>query len=425
MVRLQQQQEQQLAATRQEAQNRKQRMLDKELEVRARREQSAMEREIEAEKKAPLTGEEVLRNQHLTSLRKIQSLELQASGYMLCDSLKQHRKQREETDTRYNKVHDSIMERDCITELQRRREMEDDARAKRVEARQMLEHQIAEREKKKIWEEEAKAIEAQKILATYKKFEAEEQAKVVHQREQRQVMMTRIAETNKCIKQIKDDAVQREKQEEMVAAAYLRKKAMEEEAKLQDAQRVRKAQEIRTAKLRAQQEKAQDKQAIQDEFRAKKAWEENERKARYKEKRDKEIKRELMQTILGEREQQMQFQQQQQRAMAQVDAQMDQVAEKRVNEEYLRQQAIQQAHRESEHKHGDVLLQQIESNAQRRQMAKLFEQNDAKFLKKKNLRESVLAEKVRQDTLHRLQKQGVPEEYLRELSRMTINASNA
>jgi hypothetical protein len=41
------------------------------------------------------------------------------------------------------------------------------------------------------------------------------------------------------------------------------------------------------------------------------------------------------------------------------------------------------------------------------------------------MKESTLAEKVRQDTLRRLQKQGVPEEYLRELTHMTINEANA
>lgn len=418
-------QERQLAATRYESQEHKRKMMEKELAVRARREQSAMEMEMENEQKALLTGEEVLRNQHLLSIRRINSLTLQASGYKLCDELQAHKKVREQTEATYDRLHDSIMERERVTELQLRQEREADARQKRVNARHMLEEQIAEREKKAIWEEEAKAVEAQKILTTYKQYEAEEKRKMELQVERKRELTAAVAVTNERVKSMKEDAVRREKQEEMVVVAYLRKKVAEEEAKAQEAQRVRKAKELRVAKLRAQQEKAQDKQATQDEFRAKKASDEAETSMRDKERREREAKAALSQTIGRDRERQAAFHDEQKRQQRQLDLHMDAITQAHVEQEHQHQRAALQAAKERELEHGQVLRQQIEGNAARRTKAKLFEQDDAKFLKKKATRESILAEKVRQDALRKLQRQGVPEEYLRELKSMQINEANA
>lgn len=423
---LKQEHEQQLSATRHESEERKRKMMEKELAVRARREQSALEMEIEAEKKTLLTSEDVLRNQHLTSIRRIQSLALQASGYQLCDQLQEHKKGRQDMETRYEHLHDSIMERERVTELQVRKEREAEAHEKRLEARQMLEQQIAERQKKAIWEEETKAIEAQKILNTYKQYEADEKRKIEQQHERMKGMMKDVAHTNERIKQMKEDAVVREKQEEMAVAAYLRKKAAEEEAKVKEEQRIRKFKELRIAKLRAQQEKAQDKQAIQDEFRAKKASEEAERNMRNKEKRDREAKEALTQTILRDRKRQEAFHTEQLLRERQLDLHMDAIAQEHVEQEFQHQRAALQAAKEREMAHGQVLREQIDGNAQRRTKAKLFEQSsDIKYLKKKSTKESILAEKVRLDTLRRLQRQGVPEEYLRELKGMVINESNS
>ncbi|KAF1792248.1 hypothetical protein GQ600_21087 [Phytophthora cactorum] len=212
--------EAQQAVSRHASEERKRRMMEKEIEVRARREQSAMEMELEAERKALLTGNEMINNQHLESLQ--------------------------------------------------RKDAEVEAHAKRMEARQVLEEQISERHKQSIREEEAKDIEAQKILKIYKQYEVEEQRKLEQHHKRQKETMRQVAQTNEQIKHMKEQMVIRDKKEEMAAAAYLRRKALEEEAKLQEEARIRKSKELRTAKLRAQQEKAHDKQAIQDEFRARK-----------------------------------------------------------------------------------------------------------------------------------------------------------
>ncbi|POM64390.1 nuclease domain containing hypothetical protein [Phytophthora palmivora] len=417
--------EEQQAISRHESEERKRRMMEKEIEVRTRREQSAIELELEAERKALLTGNEMINNPHLESLRKINSLAIAATGYQLCDALKERQRERAVMESRYNNIHDSIMERDRRRDIQKRKDVEVEAHARRMEAKQVLEEQIAERHKQAIREEEAKDIEAQKILKTYKQYEMEEQRKIELQREKQTETMRQVALTNEHIKQMKEEMAIRDKREEMAAAAYLRKKALEEEAKLQEEARIRKSKELRTAKLRAQQEKAQDRQAIQDEFRAKKAWEEAEMNTRLKEKRDKEKKIALMQSILQDRKKQEAFHAEQAQRMRALDANMDRIGQQQVEREYQYQKAVESAAKERELKHGEILLQQIESNEQRRLKAKMFEQNDAKFLKKKAMKESILAEKVRVDTLQRLQKRGVPEEYLRELSRMKINESNA
>ncbi|GLE08979.1 hypothetical protein PINS_up020454 [Pythium insidiosum] len=104
-------QEEALRASRRESQERKRHMMEKEIEVRARREQSAMEMELDAERRALLSAEDVLRHQHLVSIRKVNSLATQATGYMTCDALKTHQQARAEVEAKYERLHDQIMER--------------------------------------------------------------------------------------------------------------------------------------------------------------------------------------------------------------------------------------------------------------------------------------------------------------------------
>ncbi|GLD98222.1 hypothetical protein PINS_up006919 [Pythium insidiosum] len=131
-----------------------------------------------------------------------------------------------------------------------------------------------------------------------------------------------------------------------------------------------------------------------------------------------------MHTILEDRKRQEAFHEEQQVQLRKHDALMDQMAQQRLMEDRERAKATEAA-LERAKEHGQRLTEQIRQNAERQQKAKLFEQNDAKFAKKKAMKESIVAEKYRQETLHRLQKQGVAEEYLRELKRMTINETNA
>lgn len=133
----------------------------------------------------------------------------------------------------------------------------------------------------------------------------------------------------------------------------------------------------------------------------------------------------MMQSILQDRKKQEAFHAEQAQRLRDLDASMEWIGQKQVEREYQDYKAAEAAAKERDFKHGDLLQQQIEANEQRRVKAKMVEQNDAKFLKKKTLKESILAEKVRVDTLQRLQKRGVPEQYLRELSRMNINETNA
>lgn len=419
------QQEQQLVATRHEAQERKRHMMEKELQVRARREQTAMEMELEAERKALLTNDDVLQHQHLVSMRRINSLALQATGYMACDALQQHHKIRDAVETKYDRLHDQIMEKERVDELQQRAVDAAVAQAKRIEARQMLEQQIADRHKKKMYEEEAKAIEAQKILHTFKQYEAEEQRKVQQRKDQVHVMMAEVTKTNEQINAMKEAQHRREKYEEQVAAAYLRKKAADEEAKLQEEARIRKAKELRVAKLRAQQEKAQDKCAAHDEFRAKKAWEEREMQARRKEQHDRDKREQTMLQILDDRKRQEAFHAQQRAQHLQMEQHLDQLTAERTEDEYRKQQAKLVAARERQRRQGEVLQDQIQENQQLRAKAKLFAANDATYSKKKAMKESIIADKYRRETLARLEKQGVAEEYLRELKRMQITEHNA
>ncbi|CEG45749.1 uncharacterized protein PHALS_02025 [Plasmopara halstedii] len=417
--------ETQQAVARHESMERKRRMMEKEAEVRARREQSAMEMELDAERQALLSGNEMVNNQHLESLRKINSLSVAAIGYQLCDSLKEHQRERKIVETRYDNVHDSIMERDRRCNNQKRKDDESIAFAKRMEARQMLEVQIAERQRQLIRDEEAKDIESRKILDLYKQYEVEERKKTEQHREKQMEMMRQVTETNERIKDMKEQMLIRDKKEEIAAAAYLRNKVLEEEAKLNENARIRKLKELRIAKLRAQQEKAQDKEALQDEIRSKKSYEETEKKARLKKEQDKEKKQMLLQSIMQDRKKQEIFHIEQSKRMRALDANTDLIGQQQAESEYQRLKAAEIAINARNVMHNTLLLQQIEANNQRRIKDRLFEQNDAKLIEKKAMKDSILAEKVRIDTLQKLKTGGVSEKYLRNLRRMEINETNA
>ncbi|EQC31509.1 hypothetical protein SDRG_10683 [Saprolegnia diclina VS20] len=412
--------EQAKMASRASAQERKNRMVEKELQVRTRREQYATQMELEAERHSLLTKDDLQRHAHLDSVKYIQSLVAKASAATGCDGQLREQAETRQHEAAYNQRLDRLMDADRTRDLLARDEAEKVAREKRVAARKMLEGQILEHQKQQIREEEAKAIEAKKILQVYKQYEVEEQAKVAAHRVQVQHTLQQIAVTNEEIKQMKADAIAQERHEEQVAAKYLRDKAREEERLLNEKAAIRKSQELRTAKLRAQQEKAQDKQLAQDEFKAKKAFEANEKAMRQKEADEKRLKRELAETIDRERKEQEARKRDEQRYIEQQEKRTNDVG-KRILEREDAKKRLEKEQRDEAHAQYLLRLnQQFDDNATRRKNKAALETNANAQNVKKMAKELIVVDKIRQDALQKLQKQGVPEAYLRDLQRLDI-----
>ncbi|OQS02678.1 hypothetical protein THRCLA_04963 [Thraustotheca clavata] len=408
-------------ASRAKAQERKNRMVEKELQVRARREQYATQMELEAERNSVLTKDDIQRHAHLDSYKFIQSLVAKASAATGCDEQLEEQEQTRQQEEAYNQRIERMMDKDRTNDLLVKKAAESAAREKRVEARNMLEGQILERQKQKIRDEEAKAIEAKKILQVYKQYELEEQAKTAAHRTQAQNNLQRIAATNEEIKIMKAEALRQERHEEQVAAKYLRDKAREEERIHREKEAIRKSKELRIAKLRAQQEKAQDKQQAQDEFKAKKAFEANEKEMRQKEVDERRQKRELAETIDRERKQQEWFKREEKLHIEMQEKQSDDVAKQIMDREDFKAQQERERKADDHKKYLELFNQQFTDNATRRKNKAALETNDNAANVRKMAKETIVVDKIRMDAIQKLRKQGVPEEYLRDLKKLDIH----
>ncbi|KAF0700669.1 Aste57867_8847 [Aphanomyces stellatus] len=418
MARMAKESEQARLASRAKAQERKNRMVEKELQVRARREKYATQMELDAERHSILTKDDIQRVEHLDSVKHINSLVAKVVAATGCDMQLAEQEETRQIEAAYNQRIDQVMDNDRVAELRERDRHAKEARGKRVEARKMLEGQINERLKQQIREEEAKAIEAKKILLVYRQYEKEEEAKVASHRAQVKATIAQIATTNEEIKEMKAEAERREKHEEQVAAKYLREKAKEEERMMKERDAIKKSKELRVAKLRAQQEKLQDKQQAQDEFKAKKAFEDNEKATRQKEADDRTKKRELMETIDRERKQQEAFKRAERQAIVAQDRLCDDVAYRRSEEQHDKRMAVRAAQEEAHAAYIEKLNLQFQDNATRRKNKAALETNDNALQMKKTAKEAIIVDKIRMDAIHKLQKQGVPEEYLRPLQKL-------
>ncbi|RHY29461.1 hypothetical protein DYB32_005113 [Aphanomyces invadans] len=383
LARLAKESEQTKVASRALAQDRKNRMVEKELQVRARREQYATQMELDAERTSVLTKADLQRVEHLDDVKHIQSLVAKAIAATGCDAQRLEKEETRQFEASYNQRIERVMESDRIAELRERERAAGEAREKRVDARKMLEGQINERLKQQIREEEAKAIEAKKILMVYKQYEIEEEAKVAAHRVG-------------------------------VAARYLREKAKEEERQQHEREAIKKSKELRVAKLRAQQEKAQDKRMAQDEFKAKKAFETNEKAMRQKEADDRTKKREMMETIDRERKQQEAFKAAERDAMVAQERLVDHVAHCIEQERMAARAREQEAHAT----YIEKLNQQFQDNAMRRKNKAALETNENAAQVKKAAKEAIIVDKIRRDAIQKLEKQGVPADYLRPLQKL-------
>ena len=73
----------------------------------------------------------------------------------------------------------------------------------------------------------------------------------------------------------------------------------------------------------------------------------------------------------------------------------------------------------------EQLQEQIHNDTLSQHQKKQMEDVNATYGQKKHVKECIIAEKVRQDTIEKLRKENVPETYLSELKRMKISQAIA
>lgn len=392
--------------------------------IRVRREQATLKMDIEQLWKAPLVDEDVTMHQHVASIRRIQSLAMQAQGYADCDKLCKQYKENQAREARYNKSHDDRMEQERYKELNRCNKAREEKRFEALEARNALEDQINERQKKKIWEEEAKALEGSRVLQMYKKYEAEEKMKVEKQRDSIKKNLVQIRQTNERLQSHKAAEIDRKKYEEGMMRAFLRRKASEDEARRKEKLELDKLKEQQFAKLCAKQQKTSDTRSFEDEIRAKRAYEAMEMRLRRKEDLQKIELRKAIQRVSDDRTEQIQLRQALRNKEKDAETKLNKLSMEMEKEAVQKQVDSMEIHRHRQMAYREQLEEQIRNNALSRNQTKQIDAVNATYRQKKQTKECIIAEKVRQETLEKLRKQNVPEIYLLELKRMTISQSD-
>lgn len=415
-------QAQQHESSRVESNARKAKMIEKETQVRARREQMALASELEQAQSRALDDVDVMTHAHLDSVKRIQSLAQGASAFMAREAQLVQAQGRVASEEAYSRHWEHVMERDRVAELDARQVSRARAQAKRLEGRRQLEDQIRERERLALRAEEAKAHEGAKILELYQNYEREDERKREQHRAHVEASIAQVVETNAQIQKMKQLAKAREAEDERVAFRYLVAKAEEEEKKAHEAERVKKSKEAKMLKMRAQQEKVADTRAAQDELRAKRAYEAKEKGTREKEVRDREFKKAAMAQVMSERRFQERFKQGQAELSKRQESLTVEMARRGMEEEHARRQLVEQRKVEEKQRYKDLLGKQLEDNAQARDRARMFQKNANSQGKKQVLKEHIVVDKIRTSVLQKLQKEGVNEQYLRELRQLDISS---
>ena len=259
-------------------------------------------------------------------------------------------------------------------------------------------------------------MEREAMLRQIERLKQAEKEKEEERRIAGQELLQEAAAAN--AEQIKRKELVRHKlaEEEMRIASYIAEKDRKEQERQEalDEEVRRKAEE--TARLRAQQEKAADKQAEADALRAKSAQEDYERAWRKKEKDAQEKKDKMLSDIMASREQAKKKKELVQAQAAQAEKiqfqrilKLQKAAELTENERELADKQRRLAHNE------DIRKQIAQNDEGRQRNRQEFLEEGQKIKYAKTLEKKRL-EAIKQRKLAELQRSGVPEKYLSELS---------
>ncbi|XP_024543811.1 cilia- and flagella-associated protein 45-like [Selaginella moellendorffii] len=311
-----------------------------------------------------------------------------------------------------------------MAKIVREQKAHDDHEARRhhqrMEGAAVIRHQIKEREGHRKIEDELKQLEGIRIRrqAEKDKLEEEEKAKVKH--EEGQKLYKALLEANAANTEQRKLMKMLEKEEEQKIQLYNYKKAVAEQERADEAERIRKQKELETARLRSMQEKAQGQQAALDELRAQRIQEAVEREWREKEKAAAERLRKMNEDLAEAREQQKMFK---------ITQLAEQAKQERI--EFFKiikdqQEALLKAKilAEEQHKrnlhHRDDIMGQIAKNREVRLKAIKEKFEEGARARLKLLAEFERLRLIKERKLKELEAEGVPDKYRAELARKKV-----
>ncbi|XP_024526489.1 cilia- and flagella-associated protein 45-like, partial [Selaginella moellendorffii] len=361
-----------------------------------------------------------LTEEQLDDVKRMNQMMLYARCVTIRDEQKKEKTQKFKELKDYNQeVHEAMM-----AKIVREQKAHDDHEARRhhqrMEGAAVIRHQIKEREGHRKIEDELKQLEGIRIRrqAEKDKLEEEEKAKVKH--EEGQKLYKALLEANAANTEQRKLMKMLEKEEEQKIQLYNYKKAVAEQERADEAERIRKQKELETARLRSMQEKAQGQQAALDELRAQRIQEAVEREWREKEKAAAERLRKMNEDLAEAREQQKMFK---------ITQLAEQAKQERI--EFFKiikdqQEALLKAKilAEEQHKrnlhHRDDIMGQIAKNREVRLKAIKEKFEEGARARLKLLAEFERLRQIKERKLKELEAEGVPDKYRAELARKKV-----
>ena len=398
------------------ARERKEKMIAMEAKRKANLAKSDLEVEDEGKMSNLLENAERARDEQLDDVKHMNQMMLYAKCVTIRDAqlLEKQMIQKEKAD--HEKAIDMLMEQERLKAIELTEERERQKQEERLRGAAIIRMQIEQREKERIREQEQLDMEREAMLRQIERLKQAEKEKEEVRRVQGKELLEEAASAN--AEQIKRKELVRQKlaDEEQRIAAYIAEKDRKEQERQEalDEEVRKKAEE--TARLRAMQEKAADKQAEADALRAKRAQEDYERAWRKKEKEAQEKKDRMLSDIMMSREQAKKMKEKVQAEAAQAEKsqferilKVQKAAASAENDRELADKQRRLAHNE------DIRKQIAENDESRQRNRQEFLEEGQKIRYAKTLEKKRL-EAIKQRKLAELQRSGVPEKYLAELS---------
>lgn len=403
----------------QQADKRKQMMMQKEKAARDRAPQTEAQIIAECRRKAyadPITERDLTHD----SAKTMETLGTRAETFVIRKSQLTEKIERDNAEKAYNDRWERQADYIRIKEDRKEEERQKRKIQQNLEAQGALLKQIAAREHQKMMDAEEQEQEKERALIRLKDIERQEVARAKRIRMKAQEEAAIIAAANSRALAMKEAEIQQEIEQDKTIIRYQRKQAAKEIAREKLKAEERRKDELLTAKLRAQQEKSADSQAEQDAERAQRHVEKKEREARRQEAQMREKKsrdaKEMRQAAKEAAEE---------RALAKAreldedyrEAMKQKVAiykSERTAVEQLREQAVARKMNQVE------VRKQMEQKQREVSLRKQAREKDALAIKKDYLYERFKQERVREEKLKILSKKGVGPEYVSEFGKMTL-----
>eukprot|EP00937_MAST-01D_sp_MAST-1D-sp2_P006093 g6093.t1 len=418
MVRMQQErQEQERAVKLKVARDRKARMARKAAEAAKRREKSDIELAQEAERIALLDKAGTQRDEQMDGVKMLQTLGARAAAFTIRDQQLKELEERRKRDRLYDERMDREMEIERLRDLQRREVVEQQKADQRLQDREVLMQQIEERKVQRLRQEEQVLLEQAAMVEQIKQNQEIDAAKV---REKAEIAARTVAEVevfNKRALALRERQREMERLEDEKVLVYQAMKAeKEKQREIEEAER-KQALEDQTIRLRKQQEKMADNRSAMDELRARRHAEEHERRARNAEMAEAQKRARDARELKRARDQQARFKELQRAQEVSRQKHEYNVILKQAADAQAREDAEDQERHFLRTDHATKLNKQIADNANRRKTGMTDTREEGRQIAMDFAVERAKLERIRQEYVARLEKEGVNPRYLSEMKR--------